>query len=152
MHVLVTRPEPDASELTAQLEALGHAVTVEPLLRIKLMPIAANAFEGAQAVIATSRNGLRALAESPARPAALKLPIFAVGPGTADFARTLGFARVIEGAETARDLVPLIADEIEPAAGSVVHLAGEFLAFDLAAALDGEGIAVRKVIVYRARP
>ncbi len=150
MHVLITRPEPDASTLKVQLEALGHAVTVEPLLQIELMPIEAGAFEGVQALVATSGNGLRALAESPARPAALKLPIFVVGPGTAELARAFGFARIIQGVETARDLVPIIAGEIEPALGAVAHLAGATLAFDLAAALEGEGIAVRKVIVYRA--
>lgn len=152
MHILVTRPEPDASELKVQLEAMGHTVTVEPLLHIELMPIKSAAFEGAQAVVATSRNGLRALAESPARPAALKLPIFAVGPGTAELARALRFARTIEGAGTAHDLVPIIARQLKPKAGSVIHLAGETLAFDLAAALENQGIAVRKFVVYRAHP
>lgn len=150
MHILVTRPEPDASELKAQLEDQGHAVTVEPLLQIELLPIEAGTFEGAQAVVATSRNALRALTESPAKHAALKLAIFVVGPGTAELARALGFARIIEGAGTARELVPLIAAEIEPASGPVVHLAGETLAFDLAVALEGEGVAIQTMIVYRA--
>lgn len=152
MHVLVTRPEPDASEFKVQLESLGHVVIIEPLLQIELMSINANAFDGAQAIVATSRNGLRALVESPARTAAIKLPFFAVGPDTAELARTLGFSRIIEGAGTARDLVPLIAGEIEPASGCVVYLAGETLAFDLSASLAGQGIAVHKVVAYRAQP
>jgi len=152
MHVLVTRAEPDASELKVQLEALGHTVTVEPLLQIEFMPLKAGAFKSAQALIATSRNGLRALAASPVRPHALKLPIFVVGPGTAELARTLGFARIIEGAGTAGDLVPQVAGQIEPARGTVVYLAGETFAFDLEAALENQRIAVRKVIVYRAKP
>jgi uroporphyrinogen-III synthase len=152
MHVLVTRAEPDASELKVQLEALGHTVTVEPLLQIEFMPLKAGAFKSAQALIATSRNGLRALAASPVRPHALKLPIFVVGPGTAELARTLGFARIIEGAGTAGDLVPQVAGQIEPARGTVVYLAGETFAFDLEAALENQRIAVRKVTVYRAKP
>ena len=152
MHVLVTRAEPDASELKAQLEALGHTVTVEPLLQIEFMPLKAGAFKSAQALIATSRNGLRALAASPVRPHELKLPIFVVGPGTAELARTLGFARIIEGAGTAGDLVPQVAGQIEPARGTVVYLAGETFAFDLEAALENQRIAVRKVTVYRAKP
>ena len=108
--------------------------------------------KGAQAVVATSRNGLRALAESPARPAALKLPIFAVGPGTAELARALGFARVTEAAGTVHDLVPIIAGQLQPKAGSVIHLAGETLAFDLAVALKDQRIAARKIVVYRAHP
>ena len=44
------------------------------------MPIDAAAFADARAIVATSRNGLRALAASPALSAALELPIFTVGP------------------------------------------------------------------------
>ena len=88
MHILVTRSESDASELKAQLEAQGHAVTVEPLLQIEPILIDAEAVHGAQAVVATSRNALHALTDSPARHTALKLPIFAVGPSTAELART----------------------------------------------------------------
>lgn len=152
MHILVTRAEPDASELKVQLEALGHTVTVEPLLQIEFMPLKAGAFKSAQALIATSRNGLRALAANAIPPHALKLPIFVVGPGTAELARTLGFARVIEGSGTAGDLVPLIAGQIEPARGAVVYLAGETFAFDLKAALENQRISVNKVIAYRAKP
>jgi uroporphyrinogen-III synthase len=150
MHVLVTRPEPDASETRAQLEALGYEVTVEPLLQIELLPIDAGVFEGAQALIATSRNGLRALAASGALAAAQTLPIFTVGPGTAELARRQEFQQVIEGRGAARDLVPRIASVADAAGGPLVHVAGETLAFDLAAALAGYGVAARTLTAYRA--
>jgi uroporphyrinogen-III synthase len=150
MHVLITRPEPDAAELAAQIEALGHKVSIEPLLQIEPMPIKADQFAGVQAIIATSRNGLRALAASEALPAALELPIFTVGPDTGEFARALGFRRVIAGAGAARDLVPLIAANADRAKGALVHVAGETVAFDVAAALAAHGIVVRKATAYRA--
>jgi len=150
MHVLITRPEPDAAELKAELKARGHEVTVEPLFRIEPVPIDAEAFDGARAVIATSRNGLRALAASGALPAALKLPIFTVGPATAELARELGFQRVIAGAGAARDLVALITADATAAAGPLIHVAGETLAFDLAAALARNDIKVRTLTAYRA--
>jgi uroporphyrinogen-III synthase len=150
MHVLVTRPEPDASATRAQLEALGHEVTVEPLLQIEPLPIDAEAFAGAQGLIATSRNGLRALAAGSALTAARTLPIFTVGPGTAELARTQGFHRIIESGGAARDLVPLIASRADPAGGPLVHAAGEVPALDLAAALTEHGIAVRTLTAYRA--
>ena len=34
MHILVTRPQPEGSRMKAQLEAAGHQVTLDPLLRI----------------------------------------------------------------------------------------------------------------------
>jgi len=153
MHILITRPEPDAAKLSAQLASLGHEASVEPLLQISALPIDANAFAGAQAVVATSRNGLRALvAASDALAPARALPIFTVGPGTAELARALGFAHVIAGTGAARDLVPVITAHCDKAKGRLVHVAGETLAFDLAGALAADGIEVQKVTAYRAEP
>ncbi len=139
MHVLITRPEPDAAALRAQLEALGHEVTVEPLLKIEQLPIAATALDGMAAVIVTSRNGLRALAESAAIEVARELPLIAVGPGTAQLAREIGFAHVIEGPGTASDLVPLIVETSSSLPGTLAHVRGEDVAFDLHGALGGSG-------------
>jgi uroporphyrinogen-III synthase len=150
MHILVTRPEPEGSRMKAQLEAAGHEVTLDPLLQIAPLDMEASAFDGAQALIVTSRNGLRALGRSPALGAAQKLPLFTVGPGTAELARELGFQRIIAGDGGARDLVPLIASQSDPAAGPLVHVAGEVTAFDLAAALAGHGFEVRPLTAYRA--
>jgi uroporphyrinogen-III synthase len=150
MYVLVTRPEPDPAELKAALESLGHEVSVEPLLAIQSLPFPAVAFEGARGVIVTSRNGLRALAGSAALARAAKLPIFSVGPATAALARVLGFEQIIAGEGSASDLVPLIADSKIGEAGPLVHVAGEEVAFDLAAELAASGVKVRKVTAYRA--
>ena len=61
MRLLVTRPEPDALKLRAALEERGHQATVEPLLRVSFEDADAIDLDGVQALIATSRNGLRAL-------------------------------------------------------------------------------------------
>jgi len=150
MHILVTRPKSDAAELQARLEALGHEVTLEPLLAIVTLPIAAEVLDGAQAVIATSRNGLRALATSAAIAAARKLPLFAVGEATAETARAMGFEQVIAGPGSGAGLAPIIAAGADPAKGPLVHVAGEIVAFDLAGALSAQGYAVREVTAYRA--
>jgi uroporphyrinogen-III synthase len=152
MRILVTRPQPDASATGARLGALGHTVMIEPMLQVELLPIEAAAFEGAQALIATSRNGLRALASSGARDAATALPIYVVGEKTADEATRLGFDRVVTGPGRARDLAAVIAESADPASGPLVHLAGETLAFDVAAALTEYNIDVRKMTAYRTSP
>lgn len=150
MHILLTRPEPEAFGMRAELEARGHKVSLEPLLEIEPVAIEEGALDGVQAIIATSRNGLRALRASSAFPSALELPVFAVGPGTAELARELGFRRVEAGTGGARDLVPLIAAKADPAKGALVHVAGEIVAFDLAAALKKHGFKVRSLTAYRA--
>lgn len=148
MHVLITRPERDAADLKTRIESFGCWVSLAPLLEIQFLSIDASALAGASAIIATSRNGLRALAQSDALAAALSLPIFTVGPATAKLAQDVGFSRVVTGAGTAADLVPAINNLAASHSGRLVHLAGDHLAFDLNAALASEGIALTALPAY----
>ena len=153
MHVLITRPQSDAADLKSRIEALGCRVTLAPLLDIALNEIPDNAFEDAGGIVATSRNGLRALAVSSLTSGALEkaksLPVFVVGPATAALARDLGFKSIVAGAGTATDLVPVITQHPHPPSKRLVHLAGDHLAFDLAAALKPHGFAITSVEAYR---
>lgn len=149
MHVLITRPERDAADLKSRIEALGCTVTLAPLLEIDLGDIRAGAFDGASGIVATSRNGLRALVQSPALQAAKDLPVFVVGPATARLAREIGFQTVIEGQGTAADLVPVIVAHCGGGIKTLAHLAGDHLAFDLARALGDHGISLVSVPAYR---
>ena len=152
MRLLVTRPEPDALKLRAQLEEHGHEATVEPLLSVSFDDTDPINLEGVQALIATSRNGLRALKSHPLRAEARKLPLFAVGKATAAEARAMGFEMVVTGAGTAHELVAHIASVSEPSAGLLMHLAGDKLAGDLKGDLELQGFRVVQPIVYRMRP
>jgi uroporphyrinogen-III synthase len=149
MRLLITRPEPDALKLGALLEEGGHEAAIEPLLSVSFEGGEPVDLEGAQALIATSRNALRALKAGPALAEARRLPLFAVGKATAAEARTLGFATVVTGAGTAAELVAHIVSALDPAAGLVVHLAGDTLASDLAGALEAHGFRVAQPMVYR---
>lgn len=150
MHILVTRPESDAAALRKQLEALGHTVTVEPLLRIYPLPVAAHAVDEVAGLVATSRNALRTLAKSPAIDKARKLPLIAVGRGTTQIAHELGFARVIGGSGSAADLVPTIVQTAGELKGPLAHVRGEEVAFDLRGALQEHGIELREIVSYHA--
>ncbi|MET0380356.1 MAG: uroporphyrinogen-III synthase [Methyloceanibacter sp.] len=151
MRVLITRPEPDAAYEAELIAARGHHPVLTPLLEIEFVK-AALPLAGAQGVVVTSRNALRALAAHPDLGAALRLPLYAVGEATAEAASELGFADVVAGPGTAAALARLIAREVAPERGPLVHLAGETLAFDLAAALGAHGFTVRKAVLYRAVP
>ena len=91
MRLLVTRPAEDAAPLAALLEEKGHEVTLEPLLTIEPVDNAVLDFEGVQALLITSANGVRAFAE---RNAERDLPVLAVGDASASVARELGFTNV----------------------------------------------------------
>lgn len=149
MRLLVTRPEPDALKLRAVLEDHGHEATVEPLLHVSYTDPDPFDLEGVQALAATSRYALRALKSHPLRGGARKLPLFAVGRATAAEARTLGFEVVVTGAGTAHELVAHIVSVADPAAGLVLHLAGDTLSGDLKGELEAHGFRVAQPVVYR---
>jgi uroporphyrinogen-III synthase len=152
MHLLLTRPDAgtEIDPLHAALLAEGHTITHAPLLSVVSSGLVPS-LDGAQALIVTSRNGLKAIVGS-LTDAARALPLFAVGPATAALGRTLGFRRVFEGTGGARELSALIVSETQPTAGPLVHLSGDAIAFDLGQALEADGFEVRREIVYRMEP
>jgi uroporphyrinogen-III synthase len=150
MRLLVTRPEPDASAQAKGLAERGHQPVLAPLLAIELVGTVPLDLKGAQALIATSRNALRALASHPELPAALRLPLIAVGEATAKAAAEQGFTDVTVGPGTAETLARCIADRLTASAGPLVHLSGETVAFDLKSALEAEGFNLRQPVLYRA--
>jgi uroporphyrinogen-III synthase len=154
MHLLVTRPEAETRVLRERLEAAGHTVTVEPLLEVELLPPVSlrGAFSSIQALIVTSRNGVRALVQAPDTRDVRSISLFAVGPGTAAAAREAGFARVKAGPGAGRELAPIVAAACDPAAGTLLYLTGETVAYDLEADLSARGFCVRRAVVYRSRP
>jgi uroporphyrinogen-III synthase len=149
MRLLVTRPEPEALKLQAVLEEMGHEATVEPLLHVRFADADSIDLDGVQALIATSRNALRALRSTRIQARARMLPLFAVGEATASEARALGFEMVVTGAGTARELVTHIVSVVDPAAGLLTHLAGDRLAVDLRQELEPHGFRVVTCVVYR---
>jgi hypothetical protein len=94
MRLLVTRPEPDNARTAAALRANGHEVMLAPLLHIEAVT---NADLGAPpwaAILLTSANGARAIADHPRRAELIALPVLAVGRSSADAARAAGFTDV----------------------------------------------------------
>jgi uroporphyrinogen-III synthase len=150
MRLLVTRPDADAKLLRTRLEALSHEVLIAPLLALSFDGADEIDLTDVQVLIATSRNGIKGLA---AQPRALELaksrPLFAVGPGTAKQARTEGLGVIITGAGTARDLVPQIVTNFEPADGLLLQLAGDTLAYEIEHDLGTHGFRLVQPIVYR---
>lgn len=150
MRLLLTRPEsPDGDALKTELQARGHAVTSAPLLDVVLTG-SLPPLEGVQALIVTSRNGLRGL--DAATDAVRNLTVYAVGAATAARATQAGFRNIVAGDGGARELAGLIRARARPEDGALLHLAGEQVAFDLKSALAQHGFEVRPHTVYRTEP
>src|ERR1700688_53195 len=105
MRELITCPREEAQALAALLAARGIDTLIDPLLDIRPVPVPALSLEGVQALLFTSANGLRALAE---REPTRTLPVYAVGARTAELARSLGFAAVESADGAAADLARLV--------------------------------------------
>ncbi len=150
MRLLITRPEEDGRRLAAHVHALGWEPVLLPLLKIEYLDVPALPVAGVQALIATSRNALRALARNASFEMAKRLPMYCVGEGTAALAEELGFQQRHVGEGTGKELVPLIARTAKPGAGALLYLTGEHIAFDLASVLRALRFTVRRTILYRA--
>ena len=149
LRALVTRPREDAAELAAALAARGIEAVIEPLIDIHFRTEPAPDLAGAQAVLCTSANGVRALARLSGERA---LPLFAVGDATAARARAEGFADVASAGGDVGDLAQLVRARLRPQAGRLVHVAGSAVAGDLAGDLGAAGFAVDRLVLYEAHP
>lgn len=152
MRILITRAEPDALKLKGLVEERGHEAVVEPLISVSYEDCDPIDLEGVTSLIATSRNGLRALRHAELVDEARRLTVFAVGAATAEEARRMGFHTVIKGPGTASALAPLIASTVDPAEEMLLHLAGDRLAVDVARELAEQGFRAQHATVYRMVP
>lgn len=149
MKVLVTRPLEDAEDTAGQLGVRGHQALVAPLLVKKFLDGPSLALENIQAVLATSANGVRALARRTAR---RDLPLFAVGPQTAEAALAAGFIQVRNANGDARALGLATLQWARPENGPLLHVHGGQGAGALAAGLREQGFDVEEKVLYAVEP
>src|SRR5262249_41278350 len=138
VRMLVTRPEPDASETAGKLTALGIEPVVEPLLHYETLPTSLPEPAGFAAMILSSGNALRALHDRGAIAPSRKLKPYGGGARTADMATRLGFADVVSAHGNAQDLVEIVASS--GIAGPVFYPAARERAGNLGKALARHGI------------
>jgi uroporphyrinogen-III synthase len=148
MRLLVTRPEPDATQTVQTLRTRGHDVLVAPLLQTQTIDVEFSGPYGA--VLMTSANAARALATHPRAGALMRLPAFTAGLRSADAARAAGFGTVTSADGALDDLVRLVAPRFAGSSQRLLYLAGEDRAGDLAGDLGRQGITVETAVIYRA--
>jgi uroporphyrinogen-III synthase len=147
MRILITRPAGDAGTTAASLAGRGHATIVAPLLDIRHHRGADITLDAVQAILVTSANGIRALANRTAR---RDVKILAVGAQSAEAARASGFNDVEHAAGDAAALAALAGVRLLPEAGPLVHVAGTDTRGALAERLAAKGFTVRTEVLYDA--
>jgi uroporphyrinogen-III synthase len=151
MRVLITRPEREAVTLATALSQRGHVPVIAPLFRLDILHPPgdfAQSLAACQAVLLTSANGARALAEASEQRGR---PILAVGDTTATTAEGLGFNAVTSAAGDGAALAELVRQHLDAKAGPLLHVSGVDVASDLGEMLRPDGFEVRRFALYDAR-
>ncbi|MBR0657452.1 uroporphyrinogen-III synthase [Plastoroseomonas arctica] len=143
MQVLITRPEPGASETALAVAALGWTPVLAPALTLASVPFALP--PRIQAVLIASRAAARALPRTP-------LPVYAVGQATAADAIARGLPTVVAAEGDAAALAALVAERLDPGAGPLLLAVGEGYGAALTAMLRARGFRVLRRVAYRAAP
>ncbi len=147
MRLLVTRPEPEAATQAEELRRFGHEPVLQPLLEFGALDFDPAPLRLADALIFTSANAVRALQQKIDPQDIAATPVFCVGGKTARRAGAAGFQSVAAIADTAEELSAKIVSQA-PKGAILVHVTGEHQAFDLAHALEREGLSLHTLRVY----
>ncbi len=145
LRVLNTRPTEDAAELYKLLGEIGYEVISEPLLTVRFNgsnPPPINSF---QAVLFTSRNGVRAFAHASDERDTMA---FAVGDATSREAEIIGFDAVQNAAGNLENLVALVMAQLNPRNGPLLHISANVAAGNLSSRLNTAGFDVEKSVLY----
>ncbi len=144
LRVAITRAQPEADRTAERVRARGAEAIVTPLLTI--VPCGYDtSTEGAQAVIFTSTNGVRAF---PDVRGARDRVVLTVGDATAEAAREAGFSDVRSADGDVFTLAALAKATLDPAKGKLIHIAGDHVAGDLGGELRAAGFSVERRLAY----
>ncbi|MEZ5961745.1 MAG: uroporphyrinogen-III synthase [Hyphomonadaceae bacterium] len=144
LRVAITRAQPEADRTAERVRARGVEAIVAPLITI--VPCGYDtSTEGAQAIIFTSSNGVRAFPD--ARGARDRI-VLTVGNVTAAAAREAGFTDVRSADGDVRSLAALAKRELDPTRGKLLHIAGDHVAGDLGGELRAAGFSVERRLAY----
>lgn len=142
--VLITRPSPDAEDFAQQVESIGYAPLIDPLLTSSYYSVIMPATLP-QALVATSAHAF----PTPAPDAWRSLPVFVMGQNSARQARQAGYKNIISANGNFPELIRLLTQTIIPG-GSVLYLRGEVVRHDLPQMLPGYNVSEQ--IVYAMHP
>ena len=126
MHILLTRPIEDCSDLIFRFKQLGHLVSHLPLLNIKKISY-------------DSREIINCK----------EIKCFCVGSVTEKKAKSVGFQNIISAEGNVNNLKELILKNFSSSDGNLVYVSGEIISSDLDEQLINDGYSIKRVINYK---
>ncbi|MDC0452901.1 uroporphyrinogen-III synthase [Candidatus Pelagibacter sp.] len=146
MHILLTRPLEDCSEMIIKFKSLGHQVSHLPLLNIEKIDYDQINFSDYKGIIFTSANAVKYLDHKNIDKNFL---CFCVGSATEKKARSAGFQNVIAAEGNVGNLKELILQNFDQKDGQLIYISGETISVDLDQQLTNEGYSVKRIVNYK---
>ena len=146
MHILLTRPLEDCSEMIVKFKSLGHQVSHLPLLSVEEVVHDEINFADFNGVIFTSANAVKFLNHDEINKT---IKCFCVGEATEKKARSFGFQNTIAAEGNVSNLKELILQNHGSSDGQLLYVSGETISVDLDQQLLKEGYSIKRIINYR---
>jgi uroporphyrinogen-III synthase len=146
MHILLTRPLEDCSEMIIKFKSLGHQISHLPLLSIDKLDHEQINFLDYRGIIFTSANAVKFLELKKINK---KILCFCVGSATEKKARSSGFQNVIAAEGNVENLKELVLQNFDQKNGKIVYVSGETISADLDKQLIKEGYDIKRIVNYR---
>ncbi len=146
MHILLTRPLEDCSEMIVKFKSLGNQVSHLPLLRIDRVNYKQINFSDFKGIIFTSANAVKFLN---LRDINKNILCFCVGSATEKKARSVGFQNVFAAEGNVENLKELLLQNFNQKDGPLIYISGETISIDLDQQLLKEGYNIKRIINYK---
>ena len=146
MHILLTRPLEDCSEIILKFQSLGNQVSHLPLLKIEKVKYEEPNLLEFKGIIFTSANAVK---HFNVKKIDKKISCFCVGNATEKKARGVGFQNVITAEGNVENLRELILQNFDQNDGKMIYVSGETISIDLDQQLKREGYKIDRIISYR---
>ena len=146
MHILLTRPLEDSSEMILKFKSLGHHISHLPLLNVEPIKNGEINFSKFKSIIFTSANAVKFL---DLKSIDKKIICFCVGSATEKKARSVGFQNVIAAEGNVANLRELVLQNFDKKDGKLIYISGEAISVDLDQQLLKDGYDIKRIINYR---
>tara|TARA_Y100000992_G_scaffold222098_1_gene154221 strand:- start:344 stop:1042 length:699 start_codon:yes stop_codon:yes gene_type:complete len=146
MHILLTRPLEDCSEMIFKFKSLGHQVSHLPLLTIEKINYDEINFFDYGGIVFTSANAVKFL---DLKRMNKDIMCFCVGVMTEKKARSAGFKNTIAAEGNVSNLKELILRNYELKYKPLIYVSGEKISVNLDQQLLDEGYNIKRIVNYR---
>ena len=149
MHILLTRPLEDCSEMILRFKELGNQVSHLPLLSVESIRHESIRFDDYKGIIFTSANAVKNLNLENINK---KINCFCVGSATEKIVKQKGFQNIFCAEGNVNNLKEIILQSFDCKQGSLLYVSGQIISSKLDRDLISEGYSVKRIVNYNALP